>query len=104
MLCVPAVKTGMVMLALPEALSVNVPSVVLPSTTVTEPVGWMPTEDETLIFSVTESPYTEGLSELVTAVVTTLLELALVTTWTMGPEVRALKSSSPLYCLSLIHI
>ena len=80
MLCVPAVKTGIVMLALPEALSVSVPSVVLPSTTVTEPVGWMPTEELTLMLKVTASPYADGLSELVTVVVTTLLEDALVTT------------------------
>ena len=79
MLCVPAVKAGIVMLALPEALSVKVPSVVLPSTTVTEPVGWMPTEELTLMLKTTASPYTDGLSELVTVVVMTLLVDALVT-------------------------
>jgi len=70
----------MVMLALPLALRVSVPRLLAPSTTETVPVGWMPTDEVTLMLSVTVSPYMDGLSELVTAVVTTPVELALVTT------------------------
>ena len=70
----------MVMFALPLALRVSVPRLLAPSTTETVPVGWMPTDEVTLMLSVTVSPYIDGLSELVTAVVTTPVELALVTT------------------------
>ena len=91
-------NTGIVMLAFPVESSGSVPRFVAPSITETVPVGWIPTDETTLMLKVTVSPYTDGFSELVTVVVTTPEELALVMTCVVTVEVIAEKSESPLYC------
>ena len=93
MLCRPSANVELVYVAAPE-LSVNVPSVVLPSSKVSMPVG-VPAPGligVTVPVKLTDWPYTEGLTDEVSVVLTP----ALLTVWASADDVLELKSELPL--------
>ena len=90
MLWVATDSAGVVKVATPLPLSVPVPSVVAPSLNVTVPLG-VPAPEVTVAVNVTLWPKTDGLAELVNAVVV----LAALTTWVRMLEVLVVKSVSP---------